>query len=406
MKKNKRLRCVVGKETERMLALGHPWVIADRFTAKWPKGESGDLISLVNEQGALLGTALLDPQARIIARLLSRQAINIDRVWLGQRFQQADELRQWINLGETTVWRMVNAEGDGLPGLSVDRYGDFFLVQYFTEAWLPHLSEVVEALMERHAPKGVYAKFRPQQTRKLEVKHNAKGTLSRGEAAPDGYTVKENGLSYRVDLVHDMHTGLFLDQRANRREFQCLAAGREVLNLFAYTGAFSVAAAAGGALCTTSVDVAGRYLKWAQENFRLNGIDPNAHEFITGDCFAKLDRLADAGRSFDLVLMDPPSFSTTRKSRFTTSGGTADLVQKVLRLMPPGALLITSSNLQKMALADYLKELRKGSLAGGRTLRVIDVGGQGADFPFPPAFPEGQYLKYVTSVVQDELGVE
>jgi 23S rRNA (cytosine1962-C5)-methyltransferase len=176
-----------------------------------------------------------------------------------------------------------------------------------------------------------------------------------------------------------------------------------VLNLFAYTGAFSVAAAAGGAIQVTSVDVSGRYLEWARKNFRLNEIAAQDHEFITGDCFAVLDRLQKVGRAFDIVLMDPPSFSTTRKSRFTTSGGTAELVQKALGVLTEGGLLVTSSNLQKMPLESYLKELRKGSLAVGRQLQVIKVAGQAEDFPFLTGFPEGNYLKFVVSVMQEIL---
>jgi 23S rRNA (cytosine1962-C5)-methyltransferase len=253
---------------------------------------------------------------------------------------------------------------------------------------------------------GIYCKYRPQETRKLasgKESRSPQGWLLAGDPAPQDLTVRENGLNYRIDLVKDLHTGLFHDQRQNRLEFRRQAAGCQVLNLFAYTGAFSVAAAAGGATQVTSVDASGRYLDWARDNFKLNGIDPANHEFITGDCFVELDRLAKAGRSFDLVFVDPPSFSTTRKSRFTTSGGTADLVQKVLRLMPTGGVLVTSSNLQKMPLEKYLKELRKGCLAAGRHLQVVEVSGQADDFPVSPSFPEGHYLKYVVSVVQDKI---
>jgi len=161
---------------------------------------------------------------------------------------------------------------------------------------------------------------------------------------------------------------------------------------------FSVAAAACENERVTTIDVAPRYLDWARENFRLNDLDPGAHEFIAGDCFAELEKLARAGRRFDVILMDPPSFSTTRDSRFTTSGGTAELVQRALGLQPPGGMLVTSSNHQKVDLADYLKELRRGALTAGRELRVIGTAGQGGDFPYPVTFPEGRYLKYVVSV--------
>ncbi len=299
-------------------------------------------------------------------------------------------------MGDTTAWRLVNGEGDGLPGLTVDRYGDFLLVQCYTCAWEPHLPAVCQALERAWQPRGIYVKARPAETRGAGAA--VKGRLLAGKPAPRPLIVTEHGLRFTVDLAGELHTGLFLDQRVNRRNFQRLAAGQRVLNLFAYTGAFSVAAAAGGAAQVTSVDAAPRYLEWARENFSQNGLDSATHEFIVGDCFTELERLAHAGRHFDLVLMDPPSFSTVRSSRFTTSGGTSGLVQRALALLPPGGLLISSSNHQKVELADYFKELRRGALAAGRELRIIETAGQGGDFPFPVTFPEGRYLKYVIGV--------
>ncbi|MDH3999326.1 MAG: class I SAM-dependent rRNA methyltransferase [Desulfuromonadales bacterium] len=402
--KSKRLRASVGSETARMLKLGHPWVIADRFTAQWPKGECGALLELVDDKGDALGTALYDPGARVVARRLSDQRIEPNREWFAEKFRSAEQSRNWLDLGDTTVSRLVNAEGDQLPGLTVDRYGDYLMLQYFSASWKPWLDDIVAALEDVYRPKGIYGKFRPQQTRKLAAGKKRvppQGQLLAGKAAPQDLTVRENGLLYRIDLVDDLNTGLFHDQRCNRLDLRKLSAGAKVLNLFAYTGAFSVAAAAAGAECVTSVDNSGRYLDWAKENFRLNDIDPKAHQFITGDCFDELSRMVKQGRSFDIVLMDPPSFSTTRKSRFTTTGGTADLIGKALKLLPNGGLLITSSNLQKMSQAEYVKELRKGALAVGRSLQPIKVSGQADDFPFNVGFPEGNYLKYVVSVVKD-----
>jgi 23S rRNA (cytosine1962-C5)-methyltransferase len=399
-------RCVVGTETARMLKLGHPWVIADRFTAHWPQVEPGSIIELKTEQGESLGIAICDTGPRIVARHLSKRVMPLDKEWFVSRLQQAAQSREWINLGDTNVCRLVNAEGDGLPGLTVDRYDSFLMVQYYTQAWEKHLSVFAEALCEVFDPDGIYAKHRPQETRKLASGKKAgapKSRLISGNSAPESLTVRENGLLYKIDLVKDLHTGLFHDQRLNRLELRRMAAGSRFLNLFSYTGAFSVAAAAGGAEKVTSVDAAGRYLDWARDNFRLNDMDAGQHEFVTGDCFAELDRMIKQDRSFDIVLMDPPSFSTTRKSRFTTAGGTADLVNKALTLVENGGLLITSSNLQKMSMADYLKELRKGAHKSGRTLQVISTSGQADDFPFTVGFPEGNYLKYVVSVVQDIL---
>ena len=389
-----------------MLNLGHPWVIADHYTSRWLKTEPGSLVELVTNQDHSLGTALYDPGARIVARRLSTSVVEIDRSWFVACLERAVRSRSWIDFGDTNVARLVNAEGDGLPGLTVDQYGDYLMVQYYTPAWERHLPTIAVALQEVYAPLGIYAKFRTQETRKLAAGKKqtpAQGRLLSGVAAPDDFIVVENGLRYRADLVKDLNTGLFHDQRRNRLEFRHLSAGCRVLNLFAYTGAFSVAAAAGGATQVTSVDVSGRYLDWARKNFHLNEIAAEDHEFVTGDCFAELDRLQKAGRYFDIVLMDPPSFSTTRKSRFTTSGGTAELVEKALGALTTGGLLVTSSNLQKMPLDAYLKELRKGSLTAGYQLQVIKVAGQAEDFPFRVGFPEGNYLKYVMSIVQEKL---
>jgi 23S rRNA (cytosine1962-C5)-methyltransferase len=396
--KDKPLRCLVGPETVRMLQLGHPWVIADRYTARWPQAPVGTLIELVDDHGTTFGTALFDPGARVVARFLGPVRLRLDPSWVAARLAAARQLRSWLDLGETTAWRLVNGEGDALPGLTIDCYGDDLLVQYYTRGWEPHLAAVTTALQQTCRPRAIYAKFRPQQTRGADG--TVKGRLLAGVKASGPLLVREHGVHFRVDLENELHTGLFLDQRANRRAFRRLAAGRRVLNLFAYTGAFSVAAAAGGAAQVTTIDAAPRYLDWARENFRLNGIDPSVHTFVAGDCFVELEKLAHGRRTFEVILMDPPSFSTVRDSRFTTSGGTAELVRRALALLSPGGLLVTSSNHQKIDLADYLKELRRGALAAGRSLRVIETAGQGGDFPYPVTFPEGRYLKYVVSVAE------
>jgi 23S rRNA (cytosine1962-C5)-methyltransferase len=294
----------------------------------------------------------------------------------------------------------VNGEGDGLPGLTVDRYGDYLMVQLYTAAWRPHLQQVVRALQELLQPVGIYEKSRPQQTRELEATSDTKryGNLLAGKAAPDQLTVQENGLNFIVSLEKGLNTGLFLDQRTNRRDLMGRAAGKRVLNLFAYTGAFSVAAAAAGATLVTSVDASPTYTDWAKANFGANRLNPKRHEFIVGDCLAVLAELSRQGKRYDIIVMDPPSFSTTAKSRFTTRGGTSDLVAAALPLLTTGGLLITSSNHQKIDVADYLKELRRGALQARNELRVIRLAGQPTDYPFPVTFPEGRYLKYAISV--------
>ena len=384
-----------------MIELGHPWIIADSYTRKWPSGEAGDLVELVDPSGRFLAVALLDPKDRIVARVLSRERMRLDRGWVGQRLERAIALRRnHAGLGDTTAYRLVNGEGDGLPGLTVDCYGDYLMVQLYCAGWRRHMKLLVQALDELLAPAGIYEKSRPQNTRELESEGDDKkyGNLLSGAPAPEPLQVLENGLSFQVSLERGLNTGLFLDQRKNRRDLMGRVKGKRFLNLFSYTGAFSVAAAAAGASLVTSVDASPGYMEKARGNFSLNRLNPKRHEFLVGDCLAVLDEMGRQQKVYDVILMDPPSFSTTAKSRFTTRGGTADLVAAALKLLKAGGVLIASSNHQKVDLADYLKELRRGALQAGSRLQVISMAGQPEDFPYPVTFPEGRYLKYVICV--------
>jgi 23S rRNA (cytosine1962-C5)-methyltransferase len=398
---------IVGPETIRMLDLGHPWVIADSHTRRWPVGKPGQTVSLVDAKNKFLASALLDPDDRIVARVLSRELIQLNSDWLRQRLESAIALRHdHADLENTTAYRLVNAEGDGLPGLTVDRYGEFLMVQLYCNGWRAHLKTIARLLQELLEPLGIYEKARPQKTRQLEAVGEDKhyGRLLQGVAAPQQLEVMENGLTFLVSLERGLNSGLFLDQRRNRRDLMSRVKEKRVLNLFSYTGAFSVAAASAGALLVTSVDVSAGYTAWARANFGVNRINPKRHEFITGDCLAVLSDLTAAQKQYDVILMDPPSFSTTTKSRFTTRGGTSELVTAALQLVTDGGLLIASSNHQKLDVADYLKELRRGALAAGCNLRVISLAGQPEDFPYPVTFPEGRYLKYAVCVKDGKRG--
>ena len=392
---------IVGSETVRMLELGHPWVVADAYTKKWPAGKIGQIVELSDGQGRVLATALLDPGDRIVARVLDRKRMHLDRGWLLKRLQAAIDLRRnHAGLIETDAYRLVNGEGDSLPGLTVDCYADYLMVQLYSAAWQPHLVLLTKVLQELLSPAGIYEKGRPRETRELEAVSDSKnyGRLLVGKPALERLGVRENGLNFLVSLEQGLNSGLFLDQRRNRHDLMNRVKGKRVLNLFAYTGAFSVAAAASGSSLVTSVDASPGYIDWAKANFRANRIDPKQHEFIVGDCLAVLGDLAQGNNKYDIVLMDPPSFSTTAKSRFTTRGGTSDLVAAALKLLPDGGLLLASSNHRKVDVADYLKELRRGALQSGVELRVISLFGQPEDFPYPVTFPEGRYLKYAVCV--------
>ena len=391
----------VGPESMRMLELGHPWIIADSHTKNWPMGRAGELVELTDGQGRFLATALLDPGKRVVARVLARERIRLDRAWLTRQIQKAIDIRRMhAGLVDTDAYRLVNGEGDGLPGLTIDCYGTYLLLQLYAEGWRSHLDCLTDALRVLLQPSGIYEKSRPQNTREMESMSESKkyGRFLHGTSLCNKLEVRENGLNFLVDLERGLHTGLFLDQRKNRQDLMNRAAGKRVLNLFAFTAAFSVAAAASGAARVTSVDASPFYTDWGRANFEVNRLNPKRHDFIVGDCLEVLHDLARKGRSFDIILMDPPSYSTTARSRFTTRGGTSDMVAAALPLLTKGGLLIASSNHQKVDLADYLKELRRGALLAGSALQVITLAGQPEDFPYLVTFPEGRYLKYAVCV--------
>lgn len=392
---------IVGPESVRMIELGHPWIIADAFTAKWSPGVSGELIELVDPQGRFCAMALLDPAERIVARILERQKMQLDLEWLKKRLERALQLRSsHAALEGTDAFRLVNAEGDGFPGLTIDRYANYLMLQLYGNCWQQHLPLVTRALQAVLKPSGIYEKTRPKKTRELEAVSESKnyGRLLSGTAAPAKMTVKENGMNFLVSLEKGLNTGLFPDQRNSRRDLLQRVVGKRFLNLFSYTGAFSVAAAVAGAKLVTSVDASLTYMEWARENFSANKLNPKRHEFIVGEALVTLAALVRQGRQYDVVLMDPPSFSTIADRRFTTRGGTTDLVAAALPLLVDGGLLICSSNHQKVDVAEYLKELRRGALLAGNNLQVVALTGQPEDFPYPVTFPEGRYLKYAVCV--------
>jgi len=318
--------------------------------------------------------------------------------------------------GETTVWRMIHGASDGRAGEYVDRLGDFVLVQSSD----PRSSRREEAHSGLHgkerslptlaAPKfasfarGIYHKRLDREVRKSSAAE-ASPKLIAGEAAPERFEILENGLRFELSFSEGYSVGLFLDQRDNRRRFLVNhigagfplfdggAEGREVLNTFAYTCGFSVAAAKAGAR-VTSLDLSKKYLDWGKRNFALNDLDPGAHDFIYGDAFDWLRRLAKKGRAFDVVVLDPPTFSQSKEGGvFCAEKDYAKLVSAALPVLKPGGVLFASTNAAALAAEDFLRAVETAVAKARR--RIV----QRHYVPQPPDFPvsreEPAYLKTV-----------
>lgn len=293
----------------------------------------------------------------------------------------------------TTAFRLLNEGGDGAPGLAVDVYDDWLVLHLYDDA-LDEAS-ILDALVPLGA-RGIYVKRRPRQANVIVDGRDdalAPSLPLRGDPAPEPLVILENGLPFRVRLGEGLSTGIFLDQRENRRRVRELAEGARVLNLFAYTCAFTVAAAAGGARETLSVDASARLLAWGKENLEGAGLAGPHHRFEASDAFDALSRLASSKERFDLVCLDPPTYSTTRSSRWKSGSDWQRLGAMAMRVLAPGGRLLACSNDRRMGLAKLRRHLHQAARDAGISLAQMK------DLPcpsdFPPAFGREPHLKSV-----------
>jgi 23S rRNA (cytosine1962-C5)-methyltransferase len=304
--------------------------------------------------------------------------------------------------GDTTAFRLANEGADGLPrGVAVDLYGPYAVVHVHDAAGrAPYLDALADGL-EALGVRGVYVKYHPRGASTLADPGRddiAPATPLRGEAAPESLWVKEAGLRLLCRLGAGLATGLYLDQRDNRARVRAAAAGRSVLNLFAYTGAFSVAAAAGGARRTATVDVSRPALAWAAENLRANGfVDERQHRVVRDDALVFLRRAAVRGDRYDLIIVDPPSFATTKASRFVVDQDAGTLLASTFAVAAPGALVLACTNHRRTTRAAFRRLLEDGARAAGRRLERARALEPPRDFAPPPG--EEPHLKAFWTLV-------
>lgn len=315
--------------------------------------------------------------------------------------QPALALREHLlDPAQTNAWRVIHGAADGWPGWYVDRLGDFYLSQ--SETSLSDEQQDFLRSLPVPTPRGVYHKLLTRQVRQLAAAEAAPQWIS-GPVAPDRFGIVENGRRFELSFQEGYSTGLFLDQRDNRRRLLTgyIAAGFslhdkapracELLNTFAYTCAFSVCAAHSG-MHTTSLDLSKKYLNWGRENFRSNGIDPSKHDFIYGDAFDWMRRLGKKGRRFDIVLLDPPTFSQSKESGvFRAERDFERLVALALALLRPNGILFTSTNSARLSPETFLNQVRHQVAASRRSILRMHYAPQPPDFPVTRL--ESAYLK-------------
>jgi 23S rRNA (cytosine1962-C5)-methyltransferase len=386
------------------LAQGHPWIYRNHLSGGG-KLRSGQWVRV--RCGGLSVYGLYDAQSAIAVRVYSRtQEPNAD--WIADRVWEAWEGRAALRdaLEPTTAYRWIYGEGDGLPGMVVDRYGDYAAIQTYAES-VRTLAPLVAAALRQCDPelRGVVMR---QEANQVGAEHED-GTTTRpselqvlwGEAPPANLVVQEHGLYFHADIGRGQKTGLFLDQRENRRTVEGLAAGRSVLNCFAYTGGFSLYALRGGAAEVISADIGRGLDEAAAANIALNQLDGGRHRFVTDDCFALLDGYAKAGRNFQMVILDPPSFAKQKSSLHAAIRAYTRLNALGMRCVEPGGLLVTASCTSQVGPEMFRNLLGDAAQQAGVRAQIIHEAGQPADHPVPAGFPEGRYLKFVVARIME-----
>lgn len=357
-------------DTVGTVARGHPWVYRNGVVGS---AKVGEVVKLVDNRGKSVAFGLFD-EGIIAVRVLGREPVDIPAL-IRVRIADAISKRAMIG-GETDTYRLCNGEGDGLPGLILDRYGDVVVVRFYAKAWESWIGAIVEAIPSEFTT--VYRRFGVGR-----VDDREGGESLRGSDPPDVVIVREHGMRLLARVKVGQKTGLFLDQREHRRLVRAWAAGRSVANLFSYNGGFSVAAALGGATRVVSVDQSAGAIEDAKENFRLNDLDPDAHGFEVGDVFAW------KGKPVDFVICDPPSLTRDKSSDDPARGAYRSLHRHIAPMV--GSLLATSSCTARLG-ADRWEECVRDGIGGGWSF--LHRSGESLDHPVAIGHPEGRYLKF------------
>jgi 23S rRNA (cytosine1962-C5)-methyltransferase len=373
---------------ERPARFGHPWIFSGAIAAMPEDLAAGSIVSVLAADGSFVGRGYANPRCTIAVRLLTREDLPVDDELIRRRVATAAALRQVVVPKETNCFRLLNGEGDRLPGVIADVYGGVAVLQCLTAGAEALKPQIVRALRDSLPIEGIYERS-AGNVRRDEGLGTAAGVLD-GAVAEQPVEVRECGHVFTVDVRHGQKTGFFLDQRVNRRLAQDVAGGRAVLNAFAYSGAFGVYAAAGGARHVVSLETSHPALEQAQAHWRLNGFSGEQGEFHTEDAFRYL---RDTERSFDLLILDPPAFVRRRQEQARGARAYKDLHLWALRRAAAGALLMTFSCSQHVD-ADLFRKIVLGAARdAGREVQVLRQLGAGPDHPVALAHPEGVYLK-------------
>ena len=380
--------------------------VSKRIEKKLSKGlvllEASDLeninlkdqeVEVHSQEGTFLGTAYLSQQNKGLGWFVSKDKVTFNQAFFETLFRQAKEKRTAYYQDElVTAFRLFNQEGDGFGGLTVDLYGDYAVFSWYN-SYVYQIRQTISEAFRQVFPEvlGTYEKIRFKGL-DYESAHVY------GQEAPDFFTVLENGVLYQVFMNDGLMTGIFLDQHEVRGSLvDGLAMGKSLLNMFSYTAAFSVAAAMGGASQTTSVDLAKRSRELSQAHFQANGISTDDHRFIVMDVFEYFKYAKRKGLTYDVIVLDPPSFARNKKQTFSVAKDYHKLISQSLEILNPGGIIIASTNAANVSRQKFTEQIDKGF--AGRSYQILNKYGLPADFAYNKKDESSNYLKVISMKV-------
>ena len=350
-------------------------------------------VEVQSQEGTFLGTAYLSQQNKGLGWFVSTDKVAFNQAFFETLFRQAKEKRSAYYQDElTTAFRLFNQEGDGFGGLTVDLYGDYAVFSWYN-SYVYQIRQTISEAFRQVFPEvlGAYEKIRFKGL-DYESAHVY------GQEAPDFFTVLENGVLYQVFMNDGLMTGIFLDQHEVRGSLvDGLAMGKSLLNMFSYTAAFSVAAAMGGASQTTSVDLAKRSRELSQAHFQANGLSTDEHRFVVMDVFEYFKYAKRKGLTYDVIVLDPPSFARNKKQTFSVAKDYHKLISQSLEILNPGGIIIASTNVANVSRQKFTEQIDKGF--AGRSYQILNKYGLPADFAYNKKDESSNYLKVISMKV-------
>jgi len=387
------VRLILAKGREKSLLRRHPWVFSGAVARMEGKAQLGETIDICDSQGKWLAKGAWSPESQIRARVWSWQADeSIDIDFFVKRLQAAQQLRDWLaERDDLDSYRLIAGESDGLPGVTIDRFGTFLVMQLLSAGAEYQRAAIITALQKCYPDCAIYDRS-DVSVRKKEGLELVQGPVT-GEIPPPLLPITEHGMRLLVDIQTGHKTGYYLDQRDSRLATRRYAQNKRVLNCFSYTGGFAVSALLGGCTEVLSVDTSQAALDIARENVELNGLDLTKAQFVRDDVFKLLRRYRDEGEKFDLIVMDPPKFVENKNQLNGACRGYKDINMLAMQLLNPGGILLTFSCSGLMATDLFQKIIADAALDAQRDVQFIEQFRQAADHPVIASYPEGMYLK-------------